>query len=262
MLEIRKAGERGTTSLGWLKSRHSFSFDTYQDPDERAFSDLQVINEDRIAGGRGFGQHNHRDMEILTYVMQGALAHKDTLGNGSVMQPGDVQLMSAGTGIAHSEFNHSPAQPVHLLQVWINPKLTRGRPRYQQKRFTQVQKRGRLQLIASPNGQEGSLQIQQDARIYLGLFQGPESATLTLTGNRYVYVHVARGKISVNGMRLNEGDGLKVRAEKVLNIANGIDAELLVFELRPREKAASAGPREVCKSANRCAPGLLKRNRK
>lgn len=230
MLELRKAGERGTTRLGWLKSRHSFSFDSYQDPDENGFSDLKVINDDRIAGGRGFGQHPHRDMEIMTYVLQGALAHKDTLGNGSVIQPGDVQLMSAGSGVAHSEFNHSSAQPVHLLQVWITPKIKRSKPRYQQKRFTSAQKRGRLLLIASPNGHEGSLQIQQDTRVYAGLFQGSESATLPISG--CVYVHVARGKVTVNGTRLNEGDGLKMRAEKVLNIGNGIDAQVLVFVLR------------------------------
>ncbi|MGV8920168.1 MAG: pirin family protein [Pseudomonas sp.] len=231
MLEIRKAGERGTTTLRWLKSRHSFSFDTYQDPDERGFSDLKVINDDRIIGGRGFAQHPHRDMEILTCVLQGALAHKDTLGNGSVIQPGDVQLMSAGSGVAHSEFNHSPAQPVHLLQVWISPKVSRGKPRYQQKRFAASDKRGRLCLIASPNAQDGSLQIQQDTRIYAGQFQGSENATLALAGNRCAYVHVARGKLSVNGQRLNEGDGLKVRAEKVLTFSNGTDAEVLVFEL-------------------------------
>lgn len=230
MLELRKAGERGTTTLGWLKSRHSFSFDTYQDPDENGFSDLKVINDDRIAGGRGFGQHPHRDMEIMTYVLQGALVHKDTLGNGSVIQPGDVQLMSAGSGVSHSEFNHSSSQPVHLLQVWITPKTKRSKPRYQQTRFVVAQKRGRLLLIASPKGQEDSLQIQQDARVYAGLFQGSESATLAIAGQ--VYVHVARGKVSVNGQRLNEGDGLKMRGEKVLNIGNGIDAEVLVFALR------------------------------
>ncbi|WP_397448033.1 pirin family protein [Pseudomonas sp. NA-150] len=236
MLEIRKAGQRGTTSLGWLKSRHSFSFDTYQDPDERDFSDLKVINDDRIAGGRGFGQHPHRDMEILTYVLQGALTHKDTLGNGSLIQPGDVQLMSAGSGVAHSEFNHSRSQPLHLLQVWISPKVTRGKPRYQQKRFAPADKRGRLCLIASPNAQDGSLQIQQDTRIYSGLFQGSENATLPLAGNRCVYVHVARGKLSVNGQRLNEGDGLKVRGENVLTLGSGIDAEVLVFELRVQKR--------------------------
>ena len=237
MLEIRKAGERGTTTLGCLKSRHSFSFDTYQDPQERGFSELKVINDDRIAGGRGFAQHPHRDMEILTLVLQGALAHKDTLGNGSVIQPGDVQLMSAGSGIAHSEYNHSRTQPVHLLQVWISPKIHRGKPRYQQKRFAVAYKRGRLLLIASPNAQDGSLQIQQDTRIYSGLFQGSENATLPLAGDRCAYVHVARGKISVNGQRLNEGDGLKVRGEKALNLGNGIDAEVLVFELRLKDNS-------------------------
>lgn len=253
MLEIRKAGERGTTSLGWLKSRHSFSFDTYRDPDENGFSDLKVINDDRVAGGKGFPQHPHRDMEILTYVLQGALKHRDTLGHGSLIQPGDVQLMSAGSGITHSEFNHSPAQPVHLLQIWITPRFRNGKPRYQQQRFPAQQKRGRLQLIASPEGHAGSLSIQQDVRIYAGLFQGAECATLTLSGNRWAYVHVARGKVTVNGRRLGEGDGLKVRGEQALAIANGCDTELLVFDVRATDKASprAAAPSKPCCPASR-----------
>ncbi|RJG14046.1 pirin family protein [Pseudomonas cavernicola] len=236
MLEVRKAGTRGVANLGWLKSRHSFSFGNYHDPDEMGFSDLRVINDDRIAPGRGFSPHAHRDMEIVTYVLEGAVAHKDSLGTGSVIKPGDVQIMSAGTGVTHSEYNHSKVKPLHLLQVWLAPKAKRLPPRYQQKHFALEQRRGCLRLLISANGQDGSLSIQQDARMYAGLFDGRETATLKLSTSRYAYVHVARGKIRVNGTPLSEGDGARVQHEQLLTLDSGIDSEVLVFDLRARAR--------------------------
>ncbi|QHE90677.1 pirin family protein [Pandoraea fibrosis] len=235
MLDIRKAADRGVADHGWLSSRHTFSFANYYDPKQVGFSDLLVINDDRVAPAQGFGKHPHRDMEIFSYVLEGALEHKDTMGTGSVIEPGDVQLMSAGRGVAHSEFNHSPTTPVHFLQIWIVPNQTGIAPEYQQQRFTPEEKRGRLRLIISPDGNDNSLHIHQDARVYAGLFDGDESATLTLAPNRYAYVHVARGSVSVNGVALGEGDGVRVRDETALTLSNGTDAEVLVFDLRPVE---------------------------
>lgn len=235
MLTLRKASDRGAADHGWLKSFHTFSFAGYRDPREQGFSDLLVINDDRVAAGKGFGQHPHRDMEIFSYVLEGALEHKDTLGTGSVIRPGDVQLMSAGRGVAHSEYNHSPAEAVHFLQIWIVPDVSGATPRYQQEHFTTEQKRGRLQLIISPDGADGSLTVRQDARVHAGLFDGTESATLELAPDRYAYVHVARGSVVVNGQRLNEGDGARVRDERVIGLSDGVDAEVLVFDLRPQE---------------------------
>lgn len=234
MLEIRKASERGIAEHGWLSSRHTFSFGQYHDPSQVGFSDLLVINDDRVAPGKGFGKHPHKDMEIFTYVLDGALEHEDTMGTGSVIKPGDVQMMSAGTGIAHSEFNHSKSEPVHFLQIWIVPDKKMVAPRYQQIHFSLKEKRGKLRLIISPEGEEGSLGVHQDARIYAGLFSG-ESATLNLNEGRYAYVHIARGSIKVNGMVLSEGDGLRVRGEHSLFLSDGHDAEVLVFDLRARE---------------------------
>jgi len=235
MLTLRKASDRGIARHGWLTSFHTFSFANYRNLNEQGFSDLLVINDDRVAAAKGFGQHPHRDMEIFSYVLEGALEHKDTLGTGSVIRPGDVQLMSAGSGVAHSEFNHSDSEPVHFLQIWIVPNVGGATPRYQQQHFSPEQKRGRLQLIISPEGTEGSLQIRQDARVYAGLFDGQESATLTLAPDRYAYVHVARGSVELNGVSLQEGDGVRVREEQVLTLNNGRDAEVLVFDLQPRE---------------------------
>ena len=235
MLDIRKAADRGVADHGWLSSRHTFSFANYYDPKQVGFSDLLVINDDRVAPAQGFGKHPHRDMEIFSYVLEGALEHKDTMGTGSVIEPGDVQLMSAGRGVAHSEFNHSPTSPVHFLQIWIVPNQTGIAPEYQQQRFAPEEKRGRLRLIISPDGSENSLHIHQDARVYAGLFDGDESATLTLAPNRYAYVHVARGSVSLNGVTLGEGDGVRVRDETALTLSNGTDAEVLVFDLRPVE---------------------------
>jgi redox-sensitive bicupin YhaK (pirin superfamily) len=235
MLELRKAQDRGISRIGWLDSRHSFSFSHYYDPQQQGFSDLLVINDDRVAPGMGFGTHPHRDMEIFSYVLDGALAHKDSMGTGSEIRPGDVQMMSAGTGIRHSEFNPSDSEPVHFLQIWIVPNRQGVAPRYQQVHFSEVDKRGRLRQIISPDGAEGSLSVYQDARVWAGCFDGAESATLTLSPQRYAYVQVARGSIEVNGMRLNEGDGVRVRHEDALSFANGEEAEVLVFELRPNE---------------------------
>ncbi|RRV07542.1 pirin family protein [Pseudomonas sp. v388] len=235
MLTLRKASDRGAADHGWLKSFHTFSFAGYRDPNEQGFSDLLVINDDRVAAGKGFGQHPHRDMEIFSYVLEGALEHKDTLGTGSVIRPGDVQLMSAGRGVAHSEYNHSGSEPVHFLQIWIVPEVAGATPRYQQEHFTPEQKRGRLQLIISPDGAEGSLNVRQDARVYAGLFDGSESATLELAADRYAYVHVARGSVVLNGQRLSEGDGVRVRDEQRLQLSEGVEAEVLIFDLRPQE---------------------------
>ncbi len=235
MLEIRKASERGIAEHGWLSSRHTFSFGQYHDPSQVGFSDLLVINDDRVAPGKGFGKHPHKDMEIFTYVLDGALEHEDTMGTGSVIKPGDVQMMSAGTGIAHSEFNHSKSKPVHFLQIWIVPDKKMVAPRYQQIHFSLKEKRGKLRLIISPEGNEGSLGVHQDARIYAGFFSDGESATLNLNKGQYAYVHIARGSIKVNGLELSEGDGLRVREERSLFLSGGHDAEVLVFDLRARE---------------------------
>ena len=235
MLTLRKASERGAANHGWLKSFHTFSFANYWNPNEQGFSDLLVINDDRVAAGKGFGQHPHRDMEIFSYVLEGALEHKDTLGTGSVIRPGDVQLMSAGSGVAHSEFNHSQSRGVHFLQIWIVPNEVGAEPRYQQEHFSEAQKRGRLQLIISPDGAEGSLNVRQDARVYAGLFSGDESATLDLAADRYAYIHVARGSVEINGQRFEEGDGARVRDERQIRVSQGDDAEVLVFDLRPQE---------------------------
>jgi len=235
MLTLRKASDRGAANHGWLKSFHTFSFANYRNPKEQGFSDLLVINDDRVAAGKGFGQHPHRDMEIFSYVLEGALEHKDTLGTGSVIRPGDVQLMSAGSGVAHSEYNHSATRPVHFLQIWIVPEVSGAKPRYQQEHFSTQKKRGRLQLIISPDGANGSLSVRQDARVYAALIDGKESATLELAANRYAYVHVATGSIKLNGMQLQEGDGVRVRQEQVLTLSDGIDAEVLVFDLRSQE---------------------------
>ena len=235
MLTLRKASERGAANHGWLKSFHTFSFANYWNPKEQGFSDLLVINDDRVAAGKGFGQHPHRDMEIFSYVLEGALEHKDTLGTGSVIRPGDVQLMSAGSGVAHSEFNHSQRLGVHFLQIWIVPNEAGAKPRYQQEHFSEAQKRGRLQLIISPDGANGSLKVRQDARVYAGLFDGGEAATLEVGADRHAYVHVARGSLAVNGERLSEGDGARIRNAGTLRFDHGENAEVQVFDLRPNE---------------------------
>jgi redox-sensitive bicupin YhaK (pirin superfamily) len=234
-IEIRRADERGVAEHGWLSSRHTFSFANYYDPTQLGFSDLLVINDDRVAPGRGFGMHPHRDMEIFSYVLEGALEHKDTMGTGSVIRPGDVQMISAGTGIAHSEYNHSSSEGVHFLQIWLLPDTKGVQPEYQQTHFPAAEKRGRLRPVITPKGDEGSIRVHQDVRVYAGLFDGDETASLSLGSDRYAYVHVARGSIEVNGVRLNEGDGLKLRGVGDLRFAAAVDAEVLAFDLRPHE---------------------------
>ncbi|WP_426687483.1 pirin family protein [Rhodanobacter ginsengiterrae] len=235
MMQVRKAADRGVAEHGWLSSRHTFSFAGYRNPEEIGFSDLRVINEDRVAPGQGFGTHPHRDMEIFSYVLEGALAHSDSMGTGSKIVPGDVQLMSAGSGVTHSEFNGSKEDSVHFLQIWIVPDHAGGQPVYQQQHFSEADKRGRLRLIISPDGRDGSLRIQQDTSVYAGLFDGDERATLTLHKNRHAYVHVARGSIELDGLKLQAGDGVRLRNPETLQLSAGRNAEVLVFDLRPEE---------------------------
>lgn len=237
MFELRSANQRGSANFGWLLSQHTFSFGSYYDPEQLGFSDLLVINEDQVKPGKGFDTHGHRDMEIFSYVLEGALEHKDSMGTGSVIRPGDVQMMSAGSGIRHSEYNHSREELVHFLQIWIVPDRKGVAPRYQQQHFSDAEKRGKLRLIISPDGTEGSLSLYQDARVYAGLFDGDESQTFLLPENRYAYVHIARGSIEINGERLSAGDGVRIRKEQQITLQNGEQAEVLLFDLRPNELA-------------------------
>ena len=231
MLTLRKSEQRGHADHGWLKSHHSFSFADYLDRAHMGFGNLRVINEDRIAPGTGFGTHGHRDMEIVSYVLDGALAHTDNIGNGASIVPGEVQRMSAGRGDMHSEFNHAPDRATHFLQIWILPDLQGIDPGYEQKAFTEADKRGRLRLVASPDGRDGSVTIHADASIRAGLFDGDERAELALDPKRLAYVHVARGAVSVNGNALAAGDAAKLDGESRLVIEQGRDAEVLVFDL-------------------------------
>ncbi len=239
MMAVRKSAERGYADHGWLKSFHSFSFADYLDPAQMGYGNLRVINEDRVAPGRGFGTHGHRDMEIVSYVLEGELAHKDTLGSGSgqagaltgVIRPGDVQRMSAGSGVQHSEFNHAKDQTTHFLQIWIQPDRRGIEPGYEQKHFDADSKRGMLRLVASNDGRDGSVMIHADAAIRAGLFDGDESAELRLDPQRLTYVHVARGEIEVNGQPLVAGDAAKISDERQLDLRAGRDAEVLVFDL-------------------------------
>jgi redox-sensitive bicupin YhaK (pirin superfamily) len=231
MNTIRRSDERGFADHGWLKSFHTFSFADYFDPAHVEFGALRVINEDRVAPGAGFGTHAHRDMEIVSYVLEGELAHKDSMGNGSTIRPGDVQLMSAGTGVRHSEFNPSERAGVHFLQIWIQPSARNLVPSYAEAKFEAAEKRGRLRLIVSPDGADGSLVIHQDARIYAGLFDADERAELPLAAGRKLYVHMARGTLTANGTRLATGDALKVTEAGGLTLEHGNGAEVLVFDL-------------------------------
>jgi redox-sensitive bicupin YhaK (pirin superfamily) len=227
--ELRRSSERGHANPGWLDSYHSFSFADYYDPQHMGFGPLRVINEDRVQPGSGFGTHGHRDMEIISYVLEGALGHKDSMGTGSTIVPGDVQRMSAGSGVRHSEFNHDKSAVTHFLQIWIEPDVTGIPPSYEQKHFEPEEKRGRLRLIASPDGREGSVTIHQDALMYAGLFDGSEAARYELKKQKG-YVHVARGKITVNGQALEAGDALKTDGGTI-ELKDGRDAEVLVFDL-------------------------------
>ena len=230
MDEIRRAGERGHANHGWLDSWHSFSFADYYDPHRMGWSALRVINEDRVQPGRGFGTHPHRDMEIVSYVLEGALGHKDSMGNGSTIRPGDVQRLSAGTGMMHSEFNYEPAGVTHFLQIWIEPNVRGIPPSYEQRHFGDAEKRGRLRLVASPDGRESSVSIHQDALMFAGLFDADEGARYALPSGRKGYVHVARGEIGVNGKSLSAGDALKTEGGEIV-IERGKGAEVLVFDL-------------------------------
>ncbi|MFM9885106.1 MAG: pirin family protein [Burkholderiales bacterium] len=231
MIELRKANERGLADHGWLRSFHTFSFADYSDPAHMGFGPLRVINEDRIEAGRGFGTHGHRDMEILSYVIDGALAHQDSMGNGSTIVPGDVQRMSAGTGVRHSEFNHSKDGLTHFLQIWIEPNVQGIPPGYEQKHFSAADKRGVLRLIASADGRDGSVTIHQNASIYAGLFDGRERAVHAIASGRKAYVHVVVGTISLNGMTLGAGDAMKATSVSSIEIENGAGAEVLLFDL-------------------------------
>ncbi|WP_020200847.1 MULTISPECIES: pirin family protein [Cupriavidus] len=231
MIEIRKAGERGYADHGWLQSYHSFSFADYYDPQHVQFGPLRVINEDRVAPGMGFGTHGHRDMEIISYVLEGELAHKDSMGNGSVIRPGDVQRMSAGTGVRHSEYNHAAHDTTHFLQIWVLPEQANLQPGYEEKHFEAADKRGRLRLVGSRDGADGSVVVHQDMRLYAGLFDGDESATLALAPQRRAYVHVARGRVTVNGRALEAGDAARIEGEDAVSLSGGSGAEVLVFDL-------------------------------
>jgi redox-sensitive bicupin YhaK (pirin superfamily) len=231
MFVVRRSSERGHADHGWLQSFHSFSFADYYDPRHMGFGPLRVINEDRVAPGQGFGTHGHRDMEIISYVLDGELAHKDSIGNGSVIRPGDVQRMSAGKGVMHSEYNHSKSQTTHFLQIWIQPSVQGIEPGYEEKRFEAADKRGRLRLIASADGADGSVRLHQDARVYAGLFDGDESAALDLAPGRKGYVHVARGAVEINGTRLAAGDAAQLTEADRLILARGEGAEVIVFDL-------------------------------
>jgi redox-sensitive bicupin YhaK (pirin superfamily) len=234
MMNIRPASARGRANHGWLDSRHTFSFADYYDPKHMGFRALRVINEDRVDGGEGFPRHPHRDMEIVSYVLEGGLAHKDSMGTGSIIRPGDVQRMSAGTGVAHSEYNASKVEPVHFLQIWLIPSQRGIAPSYEQKTFTPEEKNGRLRVVASPNGADGSVTLHTDATLYAGLFGAGQSARLELLPGRHAWVHVARGQVRVNGAALTAGDGAAISEEAAV-LVEGVEgdepSEVLVFDL-------------------------------
>jgi redox-sensitive bicupin YhaK (pirin superfamily) len=231
MITLRRSVERGHADHGWLKSFHSFSFADYHDPEHMGFGNLRVINEDRIAPGTGFGTHGHRDMEIISYVVAGALAHKDNIGNGASIRPGDVQRMSAGRGVLHSEYNDAPTESTHFLQIWIEPNVRGIAPGYEQKHFDAAGKRGRLRLVASPDGRDGSVTIHADSALYAGLFDGAEAVDWPLDPSRKTYVHLVRGDLNVNGQALSSGDAAMLSGESLLRLGRARDAEVLVFDL-------------------------------
>ena len=231
MIESRKSNERGVANLGWLDSRHTFSFGHYHDPRHMGFGPLLVINEDKVEPGQGFGTHGHQDMEIISYVLEGELAHKDNMGNGSVLCYGDVQRMSAGTGVMHSEFNHSPDSRVHFLQIWIQTAAKGNTPGYEEKHFDVASKKGQLRLIASPDGANGSVTIHQDARLYAAILEGDDLVSHPLEPGRTAYLHLIRGELTVNGTRLSGGDALKFSGEDVVTASEAKSAEFLLFDL-------------------------------
>jgi quercetin 2,3-dioxygenase len=231
MIDIRKSNERGHANHGWLDTHFTFSFADYYDPKHEQFRTLRVMNDDRVAGGGGFPMHPHRDMEIVTYVLDGALEHRDSMGNGSVIRPGDVQYMGAGTGVTHSEFNASPTEPVHLYQIWMFPEKRGLKPAYDQKNFSDSEKRGKLRLIASPDGREGSVRIRQDNELYSSVLGAGESVKHALRPERHAYVQVARGSVKLNGKPLETGDGAAISDEKAVELTGVKDAEVLLFDL-------------------------------
>jgi hypothetical protein len=231
MLTVRKAGDRGHANHGWLDTWHTFSFADYYDPREMGYGPLRVINDDTVQPGQGFGTHGHRDMEIITYVLDGALEHKDSMGNGSVIRPGSVQRMSAGTGVRHSEFNPSRGESVHFLQIWIEPSATGVKPSYEEKQFGPADKKGRLRLVASPDGRDGSVTIHQDALVYAAILDGGDTVSHPLAPGRRAYVHVARGGLKVNGVELKGGDGARIESERSLELNGAKQAEVLLFDL-------------------------------
>ncbi|MEH6434530.1 pirin family protein [Massilia sp. DD77] len=231
MLDVRKSNDRGAASFGWLKSRHTFSFGHYHDPKHMGFGPLRVINEDHVQPGRGFDSHGHRDMEIISYVLDGALEHKDSMGNGSVLRYGDVQRMSAGSGVVHSEYNHSKTEGVHFLQIWIEPNTVGEAPGYEEKHFDAASKTGRLRLIASNDGRDGSVSMRQDASIYASILNGGDAVSHRLAPGRQAYVHVVRGRVTINGVGLAGGDALKVTGEDLVSLDQAEAAEVLVFDL-------------------------------
>ncbi len=231
MLQLRKSQDRGYADHGWLKSFHSFSFAGYHDPQFMGWGNLRVINEDQVAAGMGFGKHGHRNMEIISYVLSGELAHQDSMGNVESIPPGDIQRMSAGSGVMHSEFNHAKDQTTHLLQIWIEPNILEIEPSYEQKTIPLIDKQGKLRLVASPDGKDGSVTISADAKVYAGLFDGPQSAQLQLDPKRKAYVHLIQGSLDINSQTLEGGDALLIEAESQLTISNGKSAEVLIFDL-------------------------------
>lgn len=231
MIKVRKASDRGHANHGWLDTFHTFSFANYYDPANMGFRDLRVINDDRVAGGGGFPTHPHRDMEIVTYILDGALQHRDSMGTGSVIRPGDVQRMSAGTGVTHSEFNASHDEPVHLLQIWLFPEKEGLEPSYEQKHFSPAERSNVMRLVASRGGEQGSVHINQDVRLYASLLTAGQSVTQTLAATRHGWLHLARGSVTVNGTTIEAGDGLAISNETELTIAAKTDSELLLFDL-------------------------------
>ncbi len=231
MLKVRKSNERGGANFGWLNSQHTFSFGSYQDSAHMGVGPLRVINEDHVQAGRGFESHGHKNMEIISYVLDGALEHKDSMGNGSVLRYGDVQRMSAGSGVVHSEFNHSKTEQVHFLQIWIIPNTVNDAPGYEEKHFDAASKQGRLRLIASPDGREGSVSLRQQASIYAAILDGADAVEHTLAAGRQLYVHVIRGSVKVNGIAVSGGDAVHVDKEAGISLTEAKDAEVLVFDL-------------------------------
>jgi redox-sensitive bicupin YhaK (pirin superfamily) len=231
MLQVRKGNERGAANFGWLQSNHSFSFGHYYDPQQVGFGPLRVINEDRVEPGAGFDTHGHRNMEIISYVLSGALEHKDSMGNGSVLRYGDVQRMSAGTGVLHSEYNPSPSERVHFLQIWIEPNVQNIAPSYEEKHFDRESKIGQLRLIVSPDGRDGSVSVHQDAGVYAAILDGDDNVKYELASGRTAYVHIIYGRVTANGVALASGDALKVSDESLVTLSQAEDAEVLLFDL-------------------------------